>query len=319
MSQLHDTAREMYTNKKGTVSTSLAPLLKNLSYHSYTAFLFGISDAKTIWFPSFVFAFCTAISLNQFGFPEAPSFTSLLIQSPKAFFWVWINHIVFAINNQRRQESILEDALNKPWRPLPSKRLTPSQAWAWVCFFYLFALATSLHIGGTWPCLLLAAQGHWYDGLGGGSDSVFTRNLLNAGGYSQFFAGALEVIAGGHLPRTKQLLIWEGVIATMIFTTIHAQDMQDQEGDANRGRRTFPLVVGDANARWLTVIPIVFWSIFCPAYLASPLMGYVTSTVLGATVFTRFLLLRTPVQDSWTFLCWTIWLMAILVLPLWKA
>ena len=43
-----------------------------------------------------------------------------------AFFWIWLNLLQFDLANQCLDPS--EDAANKPWRPIPSGRITVSRA-----------------------------------------------------------------------------------------------------------------------------------------------------------------------------------------------
>ena len=49
--------------------------------------------------------------------------------------------------------------MNKPWRPLPSKRLSVEQAKTLERFSYAAAFVTSIKVGGTIPCLLLMSHG----------------------------------------------------------------------------------------------------------------------------------------------------------------
>ncbi|KAH7303646.1 hypothetical protein B0I35DRAFT_364585 [Stachybotrys elegans] len=296
----------------------LISLIQHLAYHGYSIWLFSASDIKTIVAPSFLFSFFTALALGRFGISSPPEVLDLLYRSPRTLFWIWINLMTFVINNQRRPCSILEDTYNKPWRPMPSKRLTQTQALVLVWSFHQIAIAASFYLGGTRQCLILILLGYWYNQLGGGDDSVVVRSLINTGGYMQFTTGALEVLAG-KVTLTRQLFTWQVVIAAIIFSTGYSQDMPDQRGDAKRGRRTVPLVVGDLNARWLLGTLVVFWSVFCPVHLGSSFMGYTVITFLGAVVATRFLLLTSCQDDARTFKIWNLWLAAIFTLPAWSA
>jgi hypothetical protein len=88
-----------------------------------------------------------------------------------------------------------EDALNKPWRPLPSKRLAMSQALLlrWSLFpaclllsiyFDVFIPGVALSVG-IWLHNELRFDSHW-----------FTRNVTNALGYLAFGSGA-SILASG--------------------------------------------------------------------------------------------------------------------------
>ena len=47
---------------------------------------------------------------------------------------------------------------------------------------------------------------------------------------------------------------WLGILGGVVVTTMQVQDLKDQAGDRARGRKTWPLVVGDSvSRRWLRV------------------------------------------------------------------
>lgn len=137
--------------------------------------------------------------------------------------------------------------------------------------FYVTAQVYSLLYGGGYrQSLGLVLLGTWYNNFGGSDQHPVVRNLISALGYLCFTSGALEAALGGTpLPfRTApRLTRWLLVIAGIILSTVHAQDMYDQEGDAKRGRRTVPLVIGDAPARWTIAIPMLVWGGFVSGVL----------------------------------------------------
>jgi 4-hydroxybenzoate polyprenyltransferase len=240
-------------------------------------------------------------------------------RAPLSVFWLWINLLPFTIGNQRQPDSIAEDGLNKPWRTMPSKRMTPSQARTLMLFLYPLALVTSLQIGGLWQCLSLMALGFWYNDLRGGDRSCVIRNLINACGFNRFTTGALEVLlVGTQHPPTSALICWQLLISAIIFTTVQTQDMYDQLGDGLRGRRTVPLVFGDALGRWSIVVPMAFWCLFCPWYIGSPPAGFAISVGLGGLVAARALVLKSVPADKMTFRLWNLWMATVYALPLLK-
>jgi hypothetical protein len=115
--------------------------------HMKLFWLFNFSDLKIIVIPSTVFGLANAAAAEQFGFEQAPSAFLLLRQTFPTLFWVWLTLLPFAIKNQRTPAAITEDSINKPWRPLLSKRMTPSQAKAWMLFFYAYAVCYSAVTG----------------------------------------------------------------------------------------------------------------------------------------------------------------------------
>ena len=108
--------------------------------------------------------------------------------------WTWLFLLQFCISNQSL--SIDEDSRNKPWRPIPSRRIT--------IFHSLILRRTLLPV-----CIVISAlnniaavgivltlgillhnelrlDSHW-----------FTRNVLNALGYAVFDAGATAIARAG--------------------------------------------------------------------------------------------------------------------------
>jgi 4-hydroxybenzoate polyprenyltransferase len=119
---------------------------------------------------------------------------------------------------------------------------------------------------------------------------VHARNLLNALGYSFFFAGALQVflLVGNNSALDHgaerdvyegKPLVWLVVVCALIFTTIHAQDFGDEEGDRARGRKTVQTALGDAASRWVVVVGAGVWSVVVSAVLE---LGWVVMSVLFA-------------------------------------
>lgn len=213
--------------------------------------LFTASDLKTIVVPSFIFGVINALAASQYD-TEQHLETSGKIDSQRVcltLLWVWINLLPFTINNQNSPDSIHEDAANKPWRTLPSGRMTPQQAKHFMLTLYPTGLTLSVFSGGLRQSVSLVILGVWYNNFKGGDASCLVSSLIKACGYICFTSGAMEVSLGFALPIKPKLMGWFGMIAAIIFTTAHLQDMHDQEGDNTRGRKTVPLVLCDSLSR----------------------------------------------------------------------
>lgn len=236
----------------------------------------------------------------------------------RAVFWVWINLLPMTIDNQRQPDSIQEDATNKPWRTMPSGRLSSEQAKYIMLALYPIAIISSLYVGGWRQSLSLLLLGVWYNDFGGSDASPITRNLLNALGFICFTSGAMEVTLGQPLPPTSKMIEWFSIIASVIFTTIHTQDMYDQVGDSERNRKTIPLVIGDGPARWTIALPMGFWCWFCPLYWHLPYAVWMVSISLGLSVALRTISMRSLEDDKVTFKFWMLWLVVLYSLPLLK-
>lgn len=291
-------------------------LIFDISFHAYSIWLFTRSDLKTIVVPQSIFGIINALahSFSKHGF----TYQEVVLRVPVVFLWVWINLLPFAIDNQRQPDAILEDRANKPWRTMPSHRMTATWAkWIMLCL-YPVALIVSLRHGGTRQCLGLMLLGLLYNDLHLADISWVIRNLINALGFCCFASGALEVAMKSPLSAAehRDTTIWLCIIAAVVFSTVQAQDMADQPGDRLRGRRTMPLSVGDGTARWLTAAPMVAWSVMCPAYWMVGFGARALIGVAGTLVAGRMLTLRTVEADGCTFRLWNAWLACMYLLPL---
>ena len=286
----------------------------SLIYHLKTIWLFTLTDLKTIVGPMTTFGVINALYAPNFGLHSASN-TAFLSSLSTTAFWTWINLLPFAIDNQRQVGAVEEDRLNKPWRPLPSERLTPKQAEKLVFILYPVAFVTSILYGGWRQNLALMALGYWYNDRQG-ADLCISRNFINACGFVCYASGALEVALGVRLPLRKDLAQWFLVIGGVVFSTVQTQDMYDQAGDLACRRRTLPLVVGDGRSRWITALLMVFWSSFCPWYWDTRLGMSAVVWVTGLVIAFRMLLKRKVMDDKTTFKIWNAWMVLLYLLPI---
>ncbi|KAI2628998.1 UbiA prenyltransferase family-domain-containing protein [Xylaria nigripes] len=294
---------------------------KTYFYHAYSIWLFTRSDLKTIVIPSSLFGVLnsTYILLNaedkfDIHWPLA------LWRAFLALFWVWINLLPFNIDNQRRDDAIIEDRLNKPWRTMPSGRMTPMQAKISMFCIYVTALFSSLRIGGAKQCLTMMFLGFIYNELRLADRGWFSRNAVNALGFCCFASGALEValpMSIQALPAVQlQVFPCLGVTAGVVFSTVQLQDMADQGGDSLRNRVTMPLALGDSLTRHLTAVAMVTWLILCPRFWNLGLGSSIVFGGLGGTIAYRTLAFRSVSADQRTFLLWNIWVSLLYSFPL---
>ena len=279
----------------------------------HTIFLFTASDLKTIVLPSTAFGIIGCYSrLTQD--PSMPG-QAALQRIPHVLLWTWLNLLPFNISNQRKPSAIEEDLINKPWRPLPSGRLTPRQATALMLIFYTLALAVSVYLHASRPCLFLMALGWWYNDCNG-AENCGTRNLINAAGYLSFTYGAFEVAVGSQAHLNETACRWFLLIGMIIFSTIQIQDIPDQEGDRARGRKTIPLVIGDMPARWSIALLLPFWSLLAPAFWQLGAVVYLLPLMLSVLISMRVLRQRAVADDKISFRMWNAWILTVYVLPI---
>jgi 4-hydroxybenzoate polyprenyltransferase len=192
------------------------------------------------------------------------------------------------------------------------------------CFYAATPFVSIAVEGGLRQGIGLVFLGTWYNNFGGADYHPVLRNSINALGYLCFLSGAMEVALAASLPLTVpgsslRLLRWFVILAGVILTTIHTQDMYDQEGDAIRNRRTMPLVIGDGLARWMTAFSMLVWGIVCPVFWEATLFFWNMSLGLAALVGIRTLVYRSVSTDKRTFVIWNIWVSLLYILPLFSS
>ncbi|KAI0058427.1 hypothetical protein BV25DRAFT_1830078 [Artomyces pyxidatus] len=278
----------------------VSSLLSAVKYHLHTAVLFTWTDYKTIFLPITAFACATG---------PVHSISNLV----QCWIWMWLHLLLCNVSNQARSRE--EDAVNRPWRPLPAGRITESQAvglrWAIVALCICWSLLYDQDLVLT--TLGLVATTFLYDELGVASHIV-GKNFCNIGGYTSFEVGATRVISA--TPSMDFVSITAVILSgLLIFTTIQAQDFPDVDGDKALGRMTFPIYAPEFS-RTFTLLATVAWSIFLSWYWA---IGPITTAFfvgLGTYVGSRYYLLRTLDVDKRSYLIFNIWLMLAHILPL---
>ena len=244
--------------------------------------------------------------------------------------WIFLNLLPFCIDNQRQPGSVAEDMLNKPSRPLPSKRLSADEAYVWMLVLYGVAFAFSLLVsGGTSMCLALMVLGWLYNDCKFSESGVVGRNVLTAAGYAAFGVGAVMVATPTSTPATTitslllgglspKLWLWVAVLAVVIGCTGQMTDMADLEGDKSRGRtNTIPILLGEDVAKWTIIVPVAFFSLFCPWFWDARFLGFVLPAMVGERIIVRLLIEEgTAAAYKKTNHIWNLWVAVLYILPL---
>jgi 4-hydroxybenzoate polyprenyltransferase len=300
---------------------------RTIFYHLKTAFLFTKSDFKTVIFPQTVFIL--AFVFSQIG-QTTTTLQQVAWRLPQALSWIWLHLLVENISNQRLPDSVVEDAINKPWRPIPAGRLTANEADGLLRLCVPLAMAMSLVLESFEPSTALMAFIWLYNDLGGSSVGPLQRNALNAAGLSCFGWGGVSVLLGqdsgdgilnGHAKpmMPPHLGTWLALLAAVITTTVHAQDFPDVEGDSARDRATLPLLYGETCSRWSLAILVVAWSFVCPAFwhVANPWV-WLASVSLGCVMASLTILQRGVRTDGIVWKLWCLWMSVLYLLPLFR-
>ncbi|KAK2756654.1 hypothetical protein FQN54_005099 [Arachnomyces sp. PD_36] len=297
--------------QKDRVGISMAETVRNFLWDLW---LFTESDFFTFVGPDSAFGIFGALAgpllLNNADQP-----LEVLARAPLVVIFNWSNLLIFDLANQRRPESVEEDRINKPHRPLPSGRMTPLGARRLLLVSLPVVFVINYFIGPWIETSLLFALTWMYNDLGGGDEDFIIRNLIIGFAFGLYNAGSLKVAGGPDSSINKQGVMWTSIISTVIFTTMHSQDMKDQAGDRSRGRRTAPIVLGDFAARGTIAIPIAVWSIICPWFWYTGFEGYILTVPLGAYIIWHLYADRTFRGDRASWKLWTLWTALLYLLP----
>ena len=215
--------------------------------------------------------------------------------------------------------SVVEDSINKPWRPLPAGRLTLAHARRILLAILPLGFVATLYLGGIEETVALMVMTWMYNDLGGADENYVVRNLLNGVAFMCYSSGATLVACGfGQHTFIPSSYTWLGIVGGIVFSTLQMQDLADQEGDRARDRGTLPLVHGDGIARWTVAVPVMFWSLLCPTYWKLSPYCYALPVITGLTVALRVLILRSVASDLVTWKLWNVWITGLYLLPLLK-
>ena len=117
-------------------------------HHLKSLHLFTVNDIKSILVPETAFGIFSALSGPLLTTNQSPSLTTILSRIPHVTLWTYLNLLIFDIANQRLPSSLFEDSINKPWRPLPARRLSLAQARRSLLFLIPLVVGVCAFLGG---------------------------------------------------------------------------------------------------------------------------------------------------------------------------
>ncbi|KAF2493917.1 hypothetical protein BU16DRAFT_540457 [Lophium mytilinum] len=300
-------------------SPTEVPKDRPFAYHAYTIWLFARRDIASIVLPETCFGIFSALAGPLLTTNPHPTVFSIISRIPLVLLWNWLNVLLFGIANQRLPQSVLEDSINKSWRPLPAGRLTQTDARRLLLAVIPAVFAASWFLGGMPESVALMVLTWMYNDLGAADEHFHLRNLINACGFMCYSSGATTVAAGyRRYALNNTAYTWIGMIGAIVLTSLSLQDLPDVEGDAATGRLTLPLLHGDVVARWAIAVPVLMWSLVCPAFWGLSWPGWLVSVGFGALVAFRVLLKRGVVADKVSWKLWCLWTAVLYSLPLFK-
>lgn len=199
-------------NGQTVMSSITATTLRSALRHCGTAWLFTESDFKTLIFPVIVFA--TVVSPR----PEPLALTCTVC-------WLWFHLFQFNVSNQPYPAD--EDIVNKPWRPLPSGRISVEDSrflrWALLVFCLGLSSIFSLNLfmtSGVFTVLMIL-----HDNLRHGHHPIF-RNSCNVAAYVTAGVGCSLILSGETSLDGTSIKAFS-CSALVILLTVHAQDVSD--------------------------------------------------------------------------------------------
>lgn len=281
-----------------------------------TVGLFTKDDFYTFVVPNTIFGISAALS-DRFMAGNATHMSTVLQRLPLVVFFNWSNLLIFDLANQRLPESIEEDRLNKPWRPLPAGKISQRQTRHLMIIMMPIVVLLNCILS-VWKETTLLFTLTWiYNDLRGGDDNWLVRNIVIASAFFLYNLGSLKVAIGVSDvtvsdPVSSAAYGWTAIISAVIVSTMQVQDLKDQAGDLARGRETAPLVLGESTARRAIAIPVLFWSFACAAVWGL----WILPVAVGSYVAYRVVWRRGVVEDRRSWKLWCLWTAILYLLPL---
>jgi 4-hydroxybenzoate polyprenyltransferase len=236
------------------------PTSHSFSYHFHTLILFTHDQFFDTIIPGTCFSLLSTLSGAGLSLPSRPAI-DVLLRTPFISSWLWLIILQFCLQNQCSEGSPEEDAINKPWRPIPSQRITLAGAKKLLLATHFVAGLASWYLGVFYLFVAWTVLATLYNDLGGSDCSGLVRNLFCGGFFSCSFGGAL-VIGLGDVEISREALRWTLLVCwCILLTTIQTQEFRDEVGDKARGRKTLVTELGRVKALWTVYVTVTFWSL----------------------------------------------------------
>ncbi|KAG8158130.1 hypothetical protein KVR01_011891 [Diaporthe batatas] len=296
---------------------------RSLLFNLKTLYLFTKTDIKSIVVPHSIFAisvvFSNADVLNSGT--AGSELGSILMRIPLMIWWLWIHLLAQDISNQRLPGGIAEDAINKPWRPIPSGRISADEAQQALRVVVPMALLTGAVLQSFGPSATAMTLVWLYNDLDGAGAGPLQRNVLNASGLACGCWGALATLLGSSeaVESNTVVIRWIALTAAMVVTTIQAQDFPDIAGDKARGRKSIPIVFNESLARVATAFLVLFWSVVCLAFWdVKSMKVWVAMLGIASLMSFKIVLGGTISSDKLAWKLWCYWLSFTYLLPVFQ-
>jgi 4-hydroxybenzoate polyprenyltransferase len=312
--------RQYSTLSPRFLSETMAYLPRIVAYHAYTLFLFTGDQILDAVIPGTAFGIMSALSGPVLHLPhQDPS--AILKRLPMAAFWSWLIMLQGCVQNQRSPDSVEEDAINKPWRPMPSKRITRSQMELLLNAVRLMSFLLSYRLNVLPMYAIYFALLAGYNDLGGADRGGVSRNTFCGAAFACLFSSTFTIALGPNTPMTRQAWAWTlSMTLGVLITTIQTSDFRDEVGDRFRGRKTLVTELGRLVALWTVVVAVFFWSLYMPlVFLQAGWMTAILPIVFGGFLIATAVRARTQSAanlDRQMYKMWCLWIFSFCPLPM---
>lgn len=215
--------------------------------------------------------------------------------------------VLNAASNALNQICDLEiDRVNKPHRPLPSGRMSLTEAWLFTAVAYAAALILAWQVapGGRRECFWIVVVATLITFLYSVPPFRTKRLGIWANVTIAIPRGVLLKVAGWSAVKTVvgvEPWFIGGIFGLFLLGASTTKDFADMEGDARGGCRTLPIVYGVRRAAWMIspsfVLPFVMISagVFAGILTGNPILLHTLSIVMTAYgIYVCYLMLRRP-------------------------
>ncbi|KAI1425700.1 UbiA prenyltransferase family-domain-containing protein [Xylaria sp. FL1777] len=292
-----------------------------IAYIPKLIWVFTESNCDTFIIPNTAFgvlgAFAQSVLIEGYQHPSTA--LEILWRLLLTLAFNWCNVFIFDLANQRSPESIQEDLINKPWRPIPTGKVTTAEARRVLLVAIPLVLLFNYTLGVWRQGLFILVLTWMYNDIRGSDEVV--RDLIISVAYGLFNSASLEIAVGGgeytDISISRGGLVWTTMISAVILTTMQVQDLKDQGGDRTRGRKTIALYVGDRFSRVSIAFFVCFWSVICSLFWDLRPYGYIVPAITGTVTAYRVLAKNTSKEDdaaSWRW--WCLWTITLYLLPI---
>lgn len=265
--------------------------------------------------PNSAFGILSALAAAGFSIDcPQPNWEQVLFRSPVVVAFNWYSVLIFTLANQRRPESIQEDAINKPWRPVPSNRVQPELVRKAMLVLIPLSMALNYSIGLWQEGLMIQVLTWMYNDLRAGDELI--RDAVTAVAYGFFNLASLKIAQGPNYHISTPGYLWILTVSGVILTTMQIQDLKDQEGDRTRLRKTIPLVFGETFSRVTIAAFTCVWTELAVKFWKLGWLDAIATRTIALTLVGRVLNKKGVGEDRNNWKLWCFWTVSLYSMPL---